>query len=252
MLISVIISTYNEFKSKKLQKAVKSVLKQTFQNWELIIVGDKTPFKHQIKKFLKKNNDPRICFINLKKRAGIESPGTIPKIQAIKKSKGKLLTFLDADNIYFPEHLKNCVTAFQAEPNLDLVYGNTIIKLSPNLSFKWRKPNWNKKRAKIIQHSNFLDMSECVFTRQAYQAAGGLNARHHASDWLLWKAMINAGHYNFKHLDHFGLIYHTTNLKHFLMYWGLMWLQKLEINYHSERWQKIQKIIKKRFQKKYQ
>jgi len=286
------MSTFREYQTGALQNVVHSVLHQTYKNWELIIVGDNTPDADDIKHFLTKVDDTKITFINLTKRAGIASPGTIPKIEGIKRARGNLFCFLDADNLYFPDHLMQCVKAFDDDPGLDLVYGDTVIKMSKacplvprkgrragpplaeNLhlksknwgktksnyqlpitnyfSFKWKKPNWTSKRQKMLQTSNFLDMSEPVFTRQAYFAAGGLEPTHHASDWLLWKAMIGAGHNNWKHLDHLGLVYHTTNLKHHLQYFGLMLMQKTGLGYHSERLKWMQRSIKKRFYRKYE
>jgi glycosyltransferase involved in cell wall biosynthesis len=299
------MSTFREYTTGALQNAVYSVLRQTYPNWELIIVGDAAPDACDINNFLTKIDDNRIKFINLAQRAGTASPGTIPKIEGARRARGNLFCFLDADNLYFPDHLRRCVKAFDDDPRLDLVYGNTVIKMSnvkcpparqlawragqmsnlprPTaalaqskagghlksqiykkeflnflisqflnlLSFRWHKPNWTPKRQKLLMRSNFLDMSEPIFTREAYFAAGGLNSSHHAADWLLWKAMIASGHNNWKLLDHLGLIYHTASLKHHLQYFGLMLMQKLGLGYHSERLKWMQGSIKRRFEKKY-
>ncbi|MEK9165240.1 MAG: glycosyltransferase family A protein [Patescibacteria group bacterium] len=259
--ISIITSTYNEYAKNQLQQAVSSILRQTYQNWELIIVGDCAPDADQINQFLTKIGDNRIKFINLTKRAGIGSPGTIPKIEGVKLAKGELLCFLDADNLYFPKHLELCAKAFEADPKLDLAYGDTLVKIFNFKflifnqflisNFQWKKPEWTRKRQKLLMTSNFLDMSEPVFTRKAYFDAGGLNPSHHASDWLLWKAMINSGHRNFKHLDNLGVIYHTSSLTHHLQYFGLMLLQKSGLPYHSDRLKWMQANIKRRFERKH-
>jgi glycosyltransferase involved in cell wall biosynthesis len=266
LLVSIIMSTYREYapqgaasENGALQKAIDSVLQQTYPHWELIIVGDAAPDAEKIKQYLTTLNDQRIKFINLHTHVGISSPGTIPKIEGIKKTQGDLLAFLDADNEYLPWHLERCVRAFKIDPTLDLVYGNTITQLHNFLiskflnilSFQWKKPNWTPMRQKILMTSNFLDMSEPVFTRQAYFDVGGLTASHHASDWLLWRAMIQSGHNKFKHLNHLGLIYHTSGLTHHLQYFLLMLAQKINLPYQSMKLRWIQESIKNRFKKKY-
>ncbi len=94
-------------------------------------------------------------------------------------------------------------------------------------------------------------MSEPVFTRAAYRASGGLATKHHAADWMLWKAFIAEGKNNFKHSPHRGLIYYTSTVKHHLSYIALMLAQKSGIGYTSEKLKWMQKSIRKRFKKKY-
>lgn len=252
MKISIITSTYLEFQTSQLQRAINSVINQTGQNWEMIIVGDCAPGGRQIDQYLTKLDDQRLKFINLTTRAGTDSPGTVPKIEGIKQAQGDLLCFLDADNMFLPNHLEFCAREFQKQPDLDLVYANTLVRRSKFLSFVWHKPDWNARRQKLLMSSNFLDMSETVFTRQAYDDAGGLDSSHQSSDWILWKKMIQSGHDNFRRLDHVGLVYQTTNLKHCLEYFGLMLLQNSGIRYHSDKLKFVQRDIQKRFQRKHQ
>lgn len=251
MKISVITSTYREYGGGELQRAISSLRAQTHKDWELVIVGDASPYEREIKHLIATLNDKRIAFVNLKKRAGISSPGTVPKIRGVELSSGELIAFLDADNTYFPNHLELCVKAFQNDPTLDLVYGNTKIVNSKFFSFTWKKPDWTPKRAKLLMYSNFLDMSEPVFTRTAYNAGGGLSTAHHAADWILWKAMLQTNHAHFKHLNHLGLTYYTSALTQHISYFFLMLAQRWGVPYHSMRVPFIQWLIKRRHRRKY-
>lgn len=263
MLISIITSTYNEYKKGELQRSVASVLAQTYPLWEMIIIGDCSPCGEKIERWIAKLNDARIRFLNLPKRAGVVSPGTIPKMEGVKLARGEYLAFLDADNVYFPKHLERCASEFEKNPSLDLVYGDTIVKMTndqqgklslpmPNLSsFRWKKPEWSEKSARMLERVNFLDMSEPVFKMEAYEESGGLNPSHHAADWLLWRAMVKAGRNHFFHSAHKGLVYYThTHLQH-LSYFFLMLGQKSGIPYKSEKLHWMQRYIKRRFQNRY-
>jgi glycosyltransferase involved in cell wall biosynthesis len=88
---SIVIPTYN--RSNIIENAIKSVLKQNFQNWELIIVDDGSTDNttQVIKKYL---NDKRIKYIKLSKNYGVN----YARNKAIQIAKGKYFLPLDSDN----------------------------------------------------------------------------------------------------------------------------------------------------------
>ena len=99
MLVSVIIPVYN--RSAYLPTAVKSVLNQTYKNFELIIVDDcsddETYFS--IIPFL---GDNRLTYYFLKKNHGVSYARNF----GIKKSIGNLIAFLDSDDYWLPQKLE--------------------------------------------------------------------------------------------------------------------------------------------------
>jgi glycosyltransferase involved in cell wall biosynthesis len=98
-LVSVIMPAYNcaDF----IGETIKSVISQTYQNWELIIVDDFSTDDtgNVVFEFMKK--DHRINYFKLKHNSG----AAVARNEAIKLSKGKYLAFLDSDDIWFPEKL---------------------------------------------------------------------------------------------------------------------------------------------------
>jgi len=100
-LISVIIPYYK--KKKFIEETIKSVLDQTYQNFEIIIVYDDVdhqdlPYLNKIKNFDKRIN----LFIN-KKNMGAGLSRNI----AIDYSKGNFIAFLDSDDIWKESKLEN-------------------------------------------------------------------------------------------------------------------------------------------------
>jgi len=89
--VSVIIPTRN--RANLLSRAIKSVLNQTFRNFELIIVDDESTdnTKKVVKNFQKK--DSRIKYIFLKNHKGVARA----RNTGIKNSKGEYIAFLDDD-----------------------------------------------------------------------------------------------------------------------------------------------------------
>src|SRR3989344_4200887 len=99
-LISVVMSTYNS--DKYIFEAIKSILEQTFQNFEFIIVNDGSTDNTlgMIKKFEKL--DKRIKVIN-----NIENLGLIKSLnKGLRKARGNYIARMDADDISLPERLK--------------------------------------------------------------------------------------------------------------------------------------------------
>ncbi len=88
-LISIIISAYNA--EDKIGKCLNSLLNQTYSPIEIIVVDDGSTDK--TKEIIKKFTDNKKTFLLVQKRRG---PGAAKNL-ASKKSKGKILVFVDSD-----------------------------------------------------------------------------------------------------------------------------------------------------------
>jgi len=115
MKISIISPCYNA--EQYLPEMIKSILQQSYKNFELIIVNDgSTDNSLQIIKNYK-NLDSRIILID-QKNSGKPS---IARNVGIKKSSGQIITFLDSDDIYDPNRLNLIITAFSMNPTINVV-----------------------------------------------------------------------------------------------------------------------------------
>ena len=99
-LISVILPCYNS--KRFIDRAILSVLHQTYKNLELIIVDDCSTddTKKIIKTFIKQ--DKRIKFFNTKKNSELASA---PRNLAISKASGEFIAFLDSDDYWHKDKL---------------------------------------------------------------------------------------------------------------------------------------------------
>ncbi len=108
-LVSVIIVNYNN--SKYINRCINSVLKQSYKNIEIIFVDDKSD-DDSLNKLIKFKNKLKIIKNNKKFYEGsydqIKSYYT-----GIKKSKGKLVFFLDSDDFFKKEKVKYVVNYFK-------------------------------------------------------------------------------------------------------------------------------------------
>ena len=106
MLISVLINNYNY--EKFLPECIESVLNQTYQNFEIIIVddGSKDDSKRVIEKFAKKDKRVKPIF---KANGGQASAFN----EGIKHCKGEVICFLDSDDLFKENKLEHVVDAYK-------------------------------------------------------------------------------------------------------------------------------------------
>ena len=91
-LVSIITPSYNS--AKFIKECVKSVLAQTYTNWEMLIVDDCSQDNSKEKIAVLCENDERIEIIFLDKNIGPAGARNV----AIQKAKGKYIAFLDSSS----------------------------------------------------------------------------------------------------------------------------------------------------------
>lgn len=124
--LSVVIPLYN--KGPHIARAINSVLKQTFQDFEIIIINDGSTDESVdvVQKFV----DPRIRLIN-QTNYGV----SFARNQGIKCAQSDFIAFLDADDEWKPEHLEVLLKLQKKYPEAG-VYATTYKKIYSNLSIK--------------------------------------------------------------------------------------------------------------------
>ncbi len=108
---SVVIPLYN--KANYIEKTLHSVLAQSFQDFEIVVVDDGSTDKSL--EIAKKINDGRIRFIG-QKNSGV----SVARNQGIEVAKGKYIALLDADDYWYPTHLQKMAELFATFPEAGL------------------------------------------------------------------------------------------------------------------------------------
>ncbi|MCS0674055.1 glycosyltransferase family 2 protein [Cytobacillus firmus] len=126
-LVSVILTSYN--KPLTIGKAIESVLNQTYTNWELFIMDDNSKLEtvNVIKTYI---TDSRISYINsqIKDNDRYKTTRYATLInQAISKTRGKYITYLTDDNIFYPDRLRTMVH-FLEQKRVDIAYSKQQVK----------------------------------------------------------------------------------------------------------------------------
>ena len=119
-LISVILCTYN--RKSLVLRAIKSVLKQTYTNWQLIIVDDgSTDGSGKILLPLPKN-DRRIIYLHHSNK-GV----ALSRNAGIKIALGRYISFLDSDDEYEQDHLEKRIAYLESHKKVAAMFGGVKI-----------------------------------------------------------------------------------------------------------------------------
>jgi glycosyltransferase involved in cell wall biosynthesis len=117
-LVSIIMNCYNG--ETYLSDAIKSILSQTYKNYEVIFWNNRTQDNSSF--IYKSFKDKRLKYYYAKKHTSLYRARNL----AIKKAKGKLIAFLDTDDIWLKDKLSSQIEKFKNK-KVNLVYSNYYI-----------------------------------------------------------------------------------------------------------------------------
>ena len=113
-LVSIITPCYNA--SSYIKETIESVINQTYNNWELIIIDDcSTDNSAEI---INSYNDKRIRYFKTETPSG--SPA-LPRNIGISESLGQYIAFLDSDDVWYPHKLETQLR-YMSEKGVNFVY----------------------------------------------------------------------------------------------------------------------------------
>lgn len=128
-LVSIITSVYQS--ERFIERTILSVLAQSYQNWEMILIDDCSHDKSAeiIQKFVEK--DKRIKYLRL----GTNSGAAVARNKAIEMAQGEYLAFLDSDDLWEPSKLEKQLE-FMKEKNSNFSFTRIKIIDSNNNTIK--------------------------------------------------------------------------------------------------------------------
>ena len=118
-LISVVVPVYN-VTSDMLHDCIDSVIAQTYQNWELILVDDYSSWENVRQVLAKYETQPRVHVIYRKENGNIsEATNT-----GLAQVHGEFIAFMDCDDVLAPQALYEVVHLLNANRELDFIYSD--------------------------------------------------------------------------------------------------------------------------------
>ena len=138
-LISILVPVYN-VSEKWLRLCLDSVVKQTYENWELCIVDDASPSAH-IQRILEEysRQDNRIKYMRREKNGHISASSN----DALNLANGEFIALLDNDDELAPNALAEVVSVLNINQSLDMIYSDEDkidedgIRFDPHFKTDW-------------------------------------------------------------------------------------------------------------------
>lgn len=186
--VSIIIPTYNQ--AILLKAAIESVIDQTFQNWELIVVNNFS--EDETVEVVKSFNDPRISLINFNNQGIIGAS----RNKGIQQARSEWVAFLDSDDIWYPNKLERCIALLKVSKADVLCHGERWIKAEGCYRDVMYGPESRASYRSLLFDGNCLSTSAVVARRSALLEIGGFSEEPQfvtAEDYDLWLRLARKG-----------------------------------------------------------
>lgn len=209
--VAVIVTAYNM--EKFVAQGIESVIQQTFQNWELLVINDgsKDNTASIVEPYCLKDSRVRLVTV--------ENGGVCrARDMGAELSSAEYILFLDGDDFLEPNGLDLLVSALDSNPNSVGAYGlpkmidendEVICDDIENAFGSWREKISGDKHVKIAETEPTTLATMCIWSfvstpgqvlirRSAFKQTGGhFNDIPHSEDWDLWLRLCLIGDFAF-------------------------------------------------------
>lgn len=181
-----------------IRRAIESVLKQTFSDFELIVIDDGSTDNTQ--EILSSFTDKRLGTV----RQGTNSGTAVVRNIGLKKSGGGLIAYLDSDNLWYPNFLEVMTSELTSELVLAYSGQNTLLvggdRKNPSIiGRKVRNETYNPAR---LTYENFIDINAVVHKREVLEEVGYFDeSLKSLEDWDLFVRIAIRYPFRIKHVD---------------------------------------------------
>jgi glycosyltransferase involved in cell wall biosynthesis len=174
-LVSVVLAVHND--GHFLAESVHSVLNQTYDSTEIIVVDDGST---DTSPTVARDFQPRVRYVRQDERG----PGAARNV-GVSKSGGEFLAFLDADDVWERDKLERQVSALRETPTLHAVFGHVTEFFSPELT-----PELAARCRPPASYAPGLIPSAMLITRDAWSRVGTFAEALPLGYWIDWYARL--------------------------------------------------------------
>lgn len=186
-LISVITPSYNG--AQYLPALIESVQKQTYQNFEHIIIDDGSSDNGATKEVL--NRYPHLRWWSRQNKGQYATQN-----EGIQESKGDILVIIAADDVFFSNNIfQLIIDHWEKQPECELIYGNTFRmdengSLLPFMDVNRPPSRWLIRQISYVQHCSLFVSKSFLLNNQLYFDS----TYKYAGDWDWIIRLFNSSH----------------------------------------------------------
>lgn len=184
-LVSIITPAYNA--ERFIADTIKSVLNQTYANWEMLIANDcsRDNTAGIVERY--SANDCRIKMINAEKNSGVSAARNL----ALNKAVGKYVAFIDSDDCWMPDKLEKQIAFMLSK---DIVFSFTSYRLIDEKGVSLNRYVYSKP---IMKYQDVIKntLIGCLTVMINIEKAGPLNFPliPHTEDTMAWAEILKRG-----------------------------------------------------------
>lgn len=184
-LISIIMAAYNS--EKTIELAIDSVLKQSFTNFELLVVNDCSSDRTQaiVRKIAE--HDTRVRLINSEKNCGV----SVARQRGLSEAKGDWIAILDSDDAWDQTKLEKQI-ALQRKVNADLLFTGSAFMDSDGRPIHWYLHAPVQVTYRQLLKQNVLSNSSALVRKELYKKYYATGDNMH-EDFAVWLGILKDG-----------------------------------------------------------
>jgi teichuronic acid biosynthesis glycosyltransferase TuaG len=189
-IVTIVIPTYNH--AEFLQKALVSVLQQTFTDWEAIIVNNYSDDNTEA--VVKSFNEPRFHLENFHNNGIIAAS----RNHAIKHAKGDYIAFLDSDDEWLPKKIEECLKVLNKASSAVVCHAERWLLSSGHEQDVQYGPAAKATYNSLLYNGNTISTSAVVVSAKVLHEVGLFSEEHDivtAEDYDLWLRIVNSSEY---------------------------------------------------------
>lgn len=206
-LVSVVIPAYNH--AKYIENTVLSVIEQTYDNIEIIIVDDGSTDNT---KSICKELEQKYSNIKYFYHDNMGAHNTLNK--AIDLSNANYIAVLNSDDIFYKNKIAKCVEIISKDNEIEFIVGNIhFIDENNKVQTKGISVDWQKRAIDFYSKANLLPISclnenfiattsNMFFSKQLWKHIGGFNALRYCHDLDFMMAAFRSSRYYFDQSEH--------------------------------------------------
>lgn len=184
-LISIIMAAYNA--EKTIEQAINSVLKQTYPNFELLVINDcsKDGTVELVKNIAA--TDSRIHLLTNEKNSGV----SYTRKHGLEEAKGPWIAILDSDDAWAPDKLEKQID-LQIKVNADLLFTGSAFMDSNGQLIDWHLHVPAEVTYRQLLKQNVLSNSSALVRKELYAKYYAIGDGMH-EDFAIWLSILKEG-----------------------------------------------------------
>jgi len=192
--VTVVTPVYNS--EKFIGKTIESVIGQSYQSWEMLVVDDGSTDKTESIVQFYMSKDTRIKYLPLGYNSGRPA---IPRNYGIKHAKGEFIAFLDSDDFWHKQKLEKQLPHFGKPEIIGVASNAVLVSETPYYSksnLARSKRGYVDCKYRDILNRNRIMTSSLIVRRDIFDQSGLFDEDKTFSfieDWELWLRMARYG-----------------------------------------------------------